>query len=87
MRSQLVGLFLALLELVRQKLVRFEQEGTHGAIYIFPRDPDEEIVPENPERMEEQKEEQMPANEVPDNEVTEQHPEESKTWDEPGEVA
>jgi hypothetical protein len=31
----MVGLFLALLELVRQKLIQIEQEKTFGPIYIF----------------------------------------------------
>jgi segregation and condensation protein A len=35
-RSELVGLFLALLELIRLKLVRVEQETSLGPIYIFP---------------------------------------------------
>jgi len=34
-RIEIVGLFLALLELVRLKLVRIEQEKTFGTIYIF----------------------------------------------------
>jgi len=34
-RGEMVGMFLALLELVRQKLVRIEQEKTFGPIYIF----------------------------------------------------
>ena len=34
-RSEMIGLFLALLELIRQKLVRVEQEQAFEAIYIF----------------------------------------------------
>lgn len=34
-RGEIVGLFFALLELIRQKLVRIEQEKTFGPIYIF----------------------------------------------------
>ncbi|MBN1764169.1 MAG: segregation/condensation protein A [Sedimentisphaerales bacterium] len=34
-RGELVGMFLALLELVRQKLIRIEQEKIFGPIYIF----------------------------------------------------
>ena len=34
-RGEMVGLFLALLELIRQKLVRIEQEEAFGPIYIF----------------------------------------------------
>ena len=34
-RLEIVGLFLALLELIRLKLVRIEQEKTFGTIYIF----------------------------------------------------
>jgi len=34
-RGEMVGMFLALLELVRQKLVRIEQEKTFSPIYIF----------------------------------------------------
>jgi len=34
-RVEMVGLFLALLELIRQKLVRIEQEKVFGPIYIF----------------------------------------------------
>jgi len=34
-RIEMVGLFLALLELIRQKLVRIEQENDFGHIYIF----------------------------------------------------
>jgi len=34
-RAEMVGLFLALLELVRQKLIRIEQEKSLGPIYIF----------------------------------------------------
>jgi segregation and condensation protein A len=34
-KSEIVGLFFALLELIRQKLVRIEQEKTFGPIYIF----------------------------------------------------
>ena len=35
-RIELVGMFLALLELIRQRLVRIEQEAAFGAIYIVP---------------------------------------------------
>jgi len=35
-RLEIVGLFLALLELMRQRLVRVEQEKPFGPIYIFP---------------------------------------------------
>jgi segregation and condensation protein A len=35
-RSEMVGLFLAMLELIRMKLVRVEQEQALGPIYIFP---------------------------------------------------
>lgn len=35
-RAEMGGMFLALLELIRQKLVRIEQEETFGAIYIYP---------------------------------------------------
>jgi segregation and condensation protein A len=35
-RSEMGGMFLALLELMRQRLVRIEQEETFGTIYIFP---------------------------------------------------
>ncbi len=34
-RGEMIGLFLALLELVRQKLIRIEQEKSLGPIYIF----------------------------------------------------
>lgn len=34
-RGEMIGLFLALLELIRQNLVRVEQEAAFGAIYIF----------------------------------------------------
>ncbi len=34
-KLEIVGLFLALLELIRMKLVRIEQERSFGAIYIF----------------------------------------------------
>ena len=34
-RSELMALFLALLELIRQRLVRIEQEKVFGPIYIF----------------------------------------------------
>jgi len=34
-RGEMIGLFLALLELMRQKLIRLEQEKTFGTIYIF----------------------------------------------------
>ena len=34
-RSEMVGLFLALLELIREKLIRIEQEKAFGTIYIF----------------------------------------------------
>jgi segregation and condensation protein A len=40
-RGQMVGLFLALLELVRQKLVRFEQDETFGKIILYARPPEE----------------------------------------------
>jgi len=35
-RGEMIGLFLALLELMRQKLIRLEQEKTFGTFYIFP---------------------------------------------------
>ncbi|MBN1436900.1 MAG: segregation/condensation protein A [Sedimentisphaerales bacterium] len=35
-KIEMVGLFLALLELIRQKLLRIEQEKTFGDIYLFP---------------------------------------------------
>ena len=35
-RSEMGGMFLALLELMRQRLVRIEQEELFGTIYIFP---------------------------------------------------
>ena len=35
-RSELVGMFLALLELMRHSLVKIEQEAAFGAIYVFP---------------------------------------------------
>ena len=35
-RSEMGGMFLALLELMRQRLVRVEQEEAFGTIYIFP---------------------------------------------------
>ncbi|MBI9017848.1 MAG: segregation/condensation protein A [Phycisphaerae bacterium] len=35
-RMECMGLFLSLLELMRQKLVRIEQEKTFGHIYVFP---------------------------------------------------
>lgn len=34
-REEMIGLFLALLELIREKLVKVEQEKTFGDIYIF----------------------------------------------------
>ena len=34
-REEMIGLFLALLELIRQKLIRIEQEKAFGAIYIY----------------------------------------------------
>jgi len=43
-KSEMIGLFLALLELIRRRLVRVEQDQLHGTIYISPRNPDEEVV-------------------------------------------
>lgn len=34
-RSEMIGLFLALLELIRQRLIRVEQEAAFAAIYLF----------------------------------------------------
>lgn len=34
-RSEMIGLFLALLELIREKLIRFEQEEVFGPIYLI----------------------------------------------------
>ncbi len=36
-RSEMVGRFIALLELIRQKLVKIEQEDVFSPIYVFPR--------------------------------------------------
>lgn len=47
-RMELIGLFLALLELIRRKRLRAEQEQAFGEIYLFlldePVDPDEPLV-------------------------------------------
>lgn len=37
-RSEIAGLFLAMLELIRQNLIVVQQERIHGEIYIFPAD-------------------------------------------------
>jgi segregation and condensation protein A len=48
-KSEIIGLFLALLELMKQKLIRAEQSKTSDEIYIFPTgDPDREFL--SPER-------------------------------------
>jgi segregation and condensation protein A len=46
-RSALIGMFLAVLELVRHHGVRAEQQELHGEIWLFPGDnPDAAVVPE-----------------------------------------
>ena len=41
-KSEIIGLFLALLELIKQKLIRAEQSAATGEIYIFPMTAEEE---------------------------------------------
>ncbi len=51
-RHEIVGLFLALLELIRQKRVSAEQDASHGEIYLFLLDEIEDDVPAaTPQRM------------------------------------
>ena len=35
-RIEITSTFLAMLELIRQRLIRVRQNGIHGAIYIYP---------------------------------------------------
>ena len=44
-RSEMVGLFLALLELVRNRKVAVRQDRIEGNIYLQPRDPEEQPIP------------------------------------------
>ncbi len=44
-RMEIIGLFLALLELIRQKKVRAEQDKVHGEIYLFLLEEIDEDVP------------------------------------------
>lgn len=52
-RAEVVGLFLALLELIRNRRVRAEQAGAFGAIYLFELE-EVEIEPLTPENDDEQ---------------------------------
>ena len=51
-RMEIIGLFLALLELIRQKRVRAEQDKVHGEIYLFLLEEiDEDVPAETPMRL------------------------------------